>query len=318
MKGVNLGGWLVLEKWITPSVFKGTKAVDEHSLCTELASTELTKRLEKHRSTFITSTDFDWMKQKNIELLRIPVGYWLFSDEKPYRQCIIFLDFAFKEAEKRGLKVIIDMHGAAGSQNGKHHSGQAGPIKWAVLQNQQKTLTCLKRLAERYKASKSLWGIELLNEPSPEISKSVLIDFYQTAYKIIREQCDDDVAVIIHDQFKPHRWWNGLGAGYSNVVVDMHLYNVFGTKQQNRSAASILRTTRISWRLLIRAMSVRQRVMIGEWSTALGSKTSLSSLHYFGVQERIFSDAAANCYWTYKTEDQGRWNLRFVSNTLKK
>ena len=32
LKGVNLGGWLVLEKWITPSLFDGTNAVDEFHL----------------------------------------------------------------------------------------------------------------------------------------------------------------------------------------------------------------------------------------------------------------------------------------------
>ena len=26
LRGVNLGGWLVLEKWITPSLFEGLQA----------------------------------------------------------------------------------------------------------------------------------------------------------------------------------------------------------------------------------------------------------------------------------------------------
>ena len=29
LRGVNLGGWLVLEKWMTPSVFEGLQATDE-------------------------------------------------------------------------------------------------------------------------------------------------------------------------------------------------------------------------------------------------------------------------------------------------
>ena len=28
VRGVNLGGWLVLEKWMTPSIFEGLNAVD--------------------------------------------------------------------------------------------------------------------------------------------------------------------------------------------------------------------------------------------------------------------------------------------------
>ena len=35
IRGVNLGGWLVLEKWMTPSVFEGLAAVDETTYCVE-------------------------------------------------------------------------------------------------------------------------------------------------------------------------------------------------------------------------------------------------------------------------------------------
>ena len=31
MRGVNLGGWLVLEKWMTPGLFAGINAVDEYT-----------------------------------------------------------------------------------------------------------------------------------------------------------------------------------------------------------------------------------------------------------------------------------------------
>ena len=36
LRGVNLGGWLVLEKWMTPSVFEGLQATDETTWCAEL------------------------------------------------------------------------------------------------------------------------------------------------------------------------------------------------------------------------------------------------------------------------------------------
>ncbi len=38
LRGVNLGGWLVLEKWMTPSLFAGLKAEDETSYCRELGT----------------------------------------------------------------------------------------------------------------------------------------------------------------------------------------------------------------------------------------------------------------------------------------
>ena len=36
IKGVNLGGWLVLEKWMKPDLFDGCKALDETTLSIEL------------------------------------------------------------------------------------------------------------------------------------------------------------------------------------------------------------------------------------------------------------------------------------------
>ncbi len=36
MRGVNLGSWLVLEKWMVPSLFEGLEATDETTWCAEL------------------------------------------------------------------------------------------------------------------------------------------------------------------------------------------------------------------------------------------------------------------------------------------
>ena len=58
IKGVNLGGWLVLEKWIDEMPFKNTYAEDETWLARELNQNELKERLTKHRETFITEKDF--------------------------------------------------------------------------------------------------------------------------------------------------------------------------------------------------------------------------------------------------------------------
>ncbi|MCY0903238.1 MAG: glucan 1,3-beta-glucosidase, partial [Firmicutes bacterium] len=33
IRGVNLGGWLVLERWMTPSLFAGLDAKDETDFC---------------------------------------------------------------------------------------------------------------------------------------------------------------------------------------------------------------------------------------------------------------------------------------------
>jgi glucan 1,3-beta-glucosidase len=45
IKGVNLGNWLVLEKWMSPELFAGTDAEDETHLCTQLSRLPLIEQL---------------------------------------------------------------------------------------------------------------------------------------------------------------------------------------------------------------------------------------------------------------------------------
>ena len=80
IRGVNLGGWLLLERWITPSVFGDSQARDEFSLCSELGA-EAASVLKIHRDNFITEADFAWIANHGLNAVRLPVGYWVFGDE---------------------------------------------------------------------------------------------------------------------------------------------------------------------------------------------------------------------------------------------
>ncbi len=86
LRGVNLGGWLLLEKWITPSLFAGLAATDETTYCAELGLDEATRRLHHHWQTFITRDDFAWLARTGINAVRLPVGHWLFGPDYPYHR----------------------------------------------------------------------------------------------------------------------------------------------------------------------------------------------------------------------------------------
>ena len=121
LRGVNLGGWLVLEKWMTPSLFDGLQATDETSYCVELgASAE--QSLKNHWDTFITCEDFAWLAKTGINAVRIPIGHWIFGPDYPYHRSygasshpfvkggIEILDRAFDWAEAYGLHIVLDLH----------------------------------------------------------------------------------------------------------------------------------------------------------------------------------------------------------------
>ena len=73
VKGVNLGNWLVLEKWMNPSLFDGTTAEDEYYLPTQLSKEVYEAKIKIHRSEYITERDFTRIKSMGMDAVRIPV-----------------------------------------------------------------------------------------------------------------------------------------------------------------------------------------------------------------------------------------------------
>jgi glucan 1,3-beta-glucosidase len=112
-----LGGWFVLEPWITPSLFEqwanGGGVVDEYTLTAALGKQNAQSRLTQHWSTFITEADFKEIASFGLNHVRIPVGYWAFNPNsaEPYVQGQLpFLDNAIRWARNAGLRVMLDLH----------------------------------------------------------------------------------------------------------------------------------------------------------------------------------------------------------------
>lgn len=118
VRGVNIGGWLVLEPWITPSIFSkwadSKVVVDEYTYTQTLGKDAARATLTDHWKTFITQDDFNQIAKAGLNHVRIPIGYWAISPVAgdPYVQGQLdFLDLAIKWARSAGLKVMIDLHG---------------------------------------------------------------------------------------------------------------------------------------------------------------------------------------------------------------
>ena len=249
IKGVNLGNWLVLEKWMNPELFEGTDAEDETWLARRLSPEELAARLEKHRESYITEKDFETIAGWGLNLVRIPVPYFIFGDRPPFPGCIEYLDKAFQWAGKHGLKVLIDLHTSPGNQNGYDNGGLVGVCKWR--KNPKEVifvLEVLKKLAERYAQEDALFGIEVLNEPislpvyltAPSTGKAVdkyeakgsghvplnfLRSFYKAAYRSLRKILPEEKAIVFHDGFRTSLWGNFfVKNNMKNVYLDTHIY----------------------------------------------------------------------------------------------
>lgn len=293
VKGVNLGNWLVLEKWMSPALFEGTTAEDEYYLPRQLSKEVYEARIKIHRAEYITERDFTRIKSMGMDAVRIPVPYFIFGDREPFIGCVEELDKAFCWAEKYGLQILIDLHTAPDSQNGFDNGGISGVCKWSHEPDEVEfELSVLERLAKRYGTRPGLWGIEILNEPiledmwttmdvanrykpaDPEKARGsrpntmeFIRSFYLEAYDRIRKYMPDEKYVVIHDAFELKAWKEFMREDkYKNVVLDTHQYlmvaEALGCEQNVESYTAYIRGTLAKD---IEEMQQYFPVICGEW-----------------------------------------------------
>ena len=293
IKGVNLGNWLVLEKWMSPALFEGTGAQDEYYLPRWLSREVYEARIRIHRSEYITERDFAAIRAMGMEAVRIPVPYFIFGDREPFIGCVEELDRAFCWAERYGLKILIDLHTAPEGQNGFDNGGICGVCRWSKNPAEVEfVLGVLERLAKRYGEREGLWGIEVLNEPVTErmwklmdvpgryppaepsmaegsgpVSMEFLRGFYLRAYDCLRRYMPEEKYVVIHDGFELKAWKDFMREDrYVNVVLDTHQYLMFAeTEGCGQTLPDYLDYIRGHFAKDIEEMQQYFDVICGEW-----------------------------------------------------
>ena len=184
MNGVNLGSWLVAEKWMAPSLWDGIDgdAWGERQLMLAAEqqgkTAQVRAAITAHRDSWVTEADFESMEEAGITAVRLPIGYWVVADTAAAAAPFVegglqYVDKAMEWGAAHGIGVLIDMHAAPGSQNGFDHSAPAQKNK-ALWDSQQQpspsypaqTLAVIRSLAERYGSAPALLGFAPLNEPT--------------------------------------------------------------------------------------------------------------------------------------------------------
>lgn len=301
IRGVNLGGWLVLEPWITPSLFeqiaggrpdvhkeakeadKEKWAVDQWTFCEKLGAKECRRQLEKHWDSFLTEAELKFLADSGINHVRIPVGYWLFGDIRAGEPWVAgdlpYLERAVGWCQKLGLHVVLDLHCAPGSQNGFDNSGRKGEVHFddheigkggrTVYPNIQRALEVIANLTAHFSQpqfSRTVVGIELVNEAFITIPIEVVKDYYLQGYEIVK-QYGDTMAVIIGDSFRFGAWNDFMfPPHYRHVWIDTHIYQVFDIARLSMTwAQHVQQTCRLNKpEVAVAPLST----MVGEWSLA--------------------------------------------------
>ncbi|KAM0331603.1 hypothetical protein ACHAQA_003282 [Verticillium albo-atrum] len=245
-RGVNVGGWLVLEPFITPSLFNYDSRIgiiDEWTLSKHLGKRKTAEVLEAHYASFVTETTFKEIRDAGLDHVRIPFGYWAvetWDEEDPYLQRTSwrYLLRGIEWARKYGLRVKLDPHALPGSQNGWNHSGRWGAIGWlngtSGTENRKRSVEMHDRLSKffaqpRYQNIITFYG--LANEPKmTELSTSEVIAWTEECYALVRKNGVKAV-VVFGDGFMGLHNWQGQMTGYDDMALDVHQYVIFNKDQ---------------------------------------------------------------------------------------
>nr|OQO17181.1 hypothetical protein B0A51_16456 [Rachicladosporium sp. CCFEE 5018] len=342
VRGVNLGGWLVLEPWMTPSIFNvsGTSYDSEWALCNGLGKQKCLSTLQNHWSTFYTRDDIKQIQAAGLNSIRIPLGYWAVDllDFEPYVSGQYqYLSQAVQWAKEFDLTVMIDIHGAPGSQNGWEETGIVGGIEFPLNQsNTDRTLNVLKNLTEEF--TKEMYGgavtnIELMNEPIFELAK--LQTFYTAGAEVVSVANSSGINTTFHDAFyNPPNWKNydplnmNSGSNGKYLTLDTHQFWAF-------PPLDTLSVPDILGRICAFGLELKQLdtgilpTIVGEWSLSTGHTANSTTdsgqdrdkrtwfRELFEAQNAAYTPNGPGqssigwYFWSWKTEyDIDAWSYR--------
>ncbi|CAE6534614.1 unnamed protein product [Rhizoctonia solani] len=250
IRGVNLGGWLVLEPFISPALYEPYQpaAIDEWTLSEGIAANAssggLQKVLEEHYATFITEEDFAQIAAAGLNWVRLPIPFWAVEKlpEEPFLERVSWKYFlkAIQWCRKYGLRMQVDLHTIPGSQNAFDHSGKRGDINFMRgsmgIANAQRALNVMRSITEfisrdEYKDIVQMFGV--MNEPmSQRIGMDSLTAFYLEMHDMMRNLTGPGKGpwISLHDGFDVGAVTDsGFMPGADRLAISSHLYFSFAT-----------------------------------------------------------------------------------------
>lgn len=236
LRGVNLGGWLLIETWMTPADTSGLP--DNFSIIQTLdnrfgVATEQSL-IKTYQQSWITTADLDNIRAEGMNVIRVPVWWANFETLNGQWRSDAFamLDWVVSQAAARGIYTIIDMHGVVGAQSTSQDTGQQNlNAYWASSADQTATNQIMMNIAAHYNGNSNVAAYDVLNEPMSAPSNQAAVNAQNSIYNAVRSQ-DPGHICIIEGTFGSWNWDMlppPTTFGWTNVVYEMHEYQWNGT-----------------------------------------------------------------------------------------
>jgi len=319
LTGINLGGWLVEEPWMEPfvtnppagSAFAPIK--DHVTLWGTVEQRFGVDGREKVRTAFrdawITEADFKRMHDLGFNVVRLPFLASLVTEPNGFH----WLDQAIAWASENHIYVILDMHGAPGSQSDQDHTGQEGLNQFFKdHSNVLKAEAVWTEIAARYHGNTAVAGYDMLNEPMGTPNSDTLYVIEDQLYRAIRAG-DPTHLIFIEDGYTGVQWMPIPGpVGWTNVVYSTHYYN-FTAK-----SAADQQGTLDSYTASVDKERQRRNIpfYVGEYCIEPnGTPDELT-----GFVQNLIAKHISSTIWTYKVSmtrgGQSFWGLYSNANAI--
>lgn len=329
LKGTNAGGYLLQEFWMTTTnATTNVKAEEDiYRVLTERFGEEkMFELVNLYQDNYWTEADFDYCKEMGMNCIRLPFWWRNIADESGvlYDNAFERLDWFVQEASERGIYVILDMHGAPGSQNASDHSGRdGGDNKMAASEfffgekaegYQEIFYDLWEKIAEHYKGNPWVAGYDLMNEPyctyrynsglSDKQLRETLWNIYDIAYDRIRA-IDPDHVIIMAATWDPVDLPKPENYGWENVMYEYHnyLYDDYDNKKGQQISNMKKKVNAIA------SANYNVPSLMGEFSY-------FNNLDAWDEGMKLINDSGLSwTTWTYKvTASNGNWGLRHQQN----
>jgi len=238
--GVNLGGWLLMEGWMTPMDSSGL--ADNYSVVQTLnarfgVSTQ-ESLIKTYQEAWITTNDMDNIKALGMNCVRLP--FWWGNvqrlDGSWRADAFEKMDWLVTNAWQRGIYTVIDFHGVPGGQSSSQSTAQANQNQyWTNAAFQNQTVLIWSNVAAHFSGNPAVAGYDLINEPYGAPGQTNIWNAYNSIYQTIRSVDSDHIIFM-------EGCWAGTGTngqslnwqwdvlpppsqfGWINVAYSMHAY----------------------------------------------------------------------------------------------
>jgi len=264
LKGINAGQILLQEGWMSPFALEPLKNKDgsyvkdadgniQYPEFTEeefraalrsnpnLADYPLEDLLKLYWDCFFTEADFRVIKEElGFNTVRLPFYYLNVLHEdlslRNEEEAFSYLDWFVENAAKCGLYVVLDLHGAPGSQSGYEHSGSAERVAglWDSEENIAATVALWEFVSHHYTNTRPDLGAwiatyDLMNEPTyvyKGVTTKACWNVFDRIYDAIRTKGDRHV-ITMEACWDFSNLPDPADYGWENVQYEYHWYNWF-------------------------------------------------------------------------------------------